>query len=576
MCTFFSSGVKWHLRSKKPPKKAYGIIALLNYIKAIFPLCTKLRINKTTIESTLKQVEEQLKDNMELPSNVKSLLKMLVLIIKVLVSRAPKRKALKDKEKPNEEYASTELLGTSEEFTKHEELEEENKRLKAELEKLKIKAVNRDANKPSSKQPEWEPKGVGNDQNGKRRGRGKKKRKGSGNKRKPKEPTAKAKAKLVSCINCGKDLSSVEPLKNSNTRIIEDISEVSEPEVIEVEQEKKYCSDCQQVVTAKSELALPKSDIGLNLTILICYLWVSLGIPFTRLSKYLEDFFLFEITTTGLSRHVIRVSKIFEEIHEEILQDVQMGCILFADETGWRIKGHLWWLWVFGTEDSAFFEIDKSRGNDVVLRILGEMFSGVMVVDGWGAYLSIISEQQSCMAHLLRKIRKFYAKFPELKDIARFYVKFRRIIRDGERLQGLRKEYGEEKFLRRLGRLENRVEELLGWPNPDNVLQKIIDKVRRQQPRILTFVRHPGVPCHNNFAEYLIRIGVLKRKISGGSKSEEGAKAYAILLSLHTTCKLRKIPFLSFLKKSLIHYMRTGKPMLLKEFVEVETLKKAA
>ncbi len=124
----------------------------------------------------------------------------------------------------------------------------------------------------------------------------------------------------------------------SETHVIEDISEVSEPEVIEVEQEKKYCSDCQQVVTAKSELALPKSDIGLNLTILICYLWVSLGIPFTRLAKYLKDFFLFDISTSGLSRHVIRVSGIFAEVYDEILEDVQMGCILFADETGWRIN----------------------------------------------------------------------------------------------------------------------------------------------------------------------------------------------------------------------------------------------
>ncbi len=540
-------------------------------------MCAELRINKITIESTLKQVEKQLNDNKELPSNVKALFKMLVLIIKVLVARSPKKKTPRDKGKPKEkEIPTKELLGPAEELTYLEKLEEENGRLKAERDELKIKAVNRESNKPSSKQPEWEAKGVGNDQKGERRGRGKKKRKGSGNKRKTKETTKKVKARLASCTKCGKDLSSVPPLKDSNTRIIEDISEVSEPEVIEVEQEKKYCSGCQQVVTAKSELALPKSDIGLNLTILICYLWVSLGIPFTRLSKYLKDFFLFDISTSGLSRHVIRVSRIFEEVYEEILQDVQMGLILFADETGWRIKGDLWWLWVFGTKDSAFFEIDNSRGSDVVLRILGELFPGVMVVDGWGAYLSTICEQQSCMAHLLRKMRKFRAKFPELEDIARFYVKFRRIIRDGERLQEMRKEYGDDKFLRRLGRLENRLEELLRWPNPDNVLQNIIDKVRRQQPRILTFVRHPGVPCHNNFAEYLIRIGVLKRKISGGSKSEEGAKAYAVLLSLHTTCKLRKIPFLRFMKESLIHYMRTGKPLLLKEFSSVETLKKAA
>jgi len=62
------------------------------------------------------------------------------------------------------------------------ELEEKNKELKAENKKLqelfkdqKIKSVNMDANKPSSKQPEWDKKGVGNDgKEKKRKGRGKK------------------------------------------------------------------------------------------------------------------------------------------------------------------------------------------------------------------------------------------------------------------------------------------------------------------------------------------------------------------------------------------------------------------
>jgi hypothetical protein len=73
--------------------------------------------------------------------------------------------------------------------------------------------------------------------------------------------------------------------------------------------------------------------------------------------------------------------------------------------------------------------------------------------------------------------------------------------------------------------------------------------------------------------------GVLKRKISGVSKSKEGARAYAILLSIHTTCKLRKVSFLRLLKESLKHYIKAGRPMLLKEFEEytkAEILKKAA
>ena len=222
-----------------------------------------------------------------------------------------------------------------------------------------------------------EAKGVGNDQTDRPCGRGKKKRNGSGNKRKTKKPTRKAKAKIKCCPNCARDLSSEKPLKSVNTRLIEDISEVSEPEVIEVTQEKRYCPGCQQVVTAKTELALPKSDIGLNVTTLICYLWVSLGIPFTRLSKYLQDFFCFDITTSGLSRHVIRVSVIFKEVYDEILEDVRTGSILYADETGWRVNGSPWWLWVFGTEGAAYFGADKSRGGDVVLRVrVGESVSG--------------------------------------------------------------------------------------------------------------------------------------------------------------------------------------------------------
>ncbi len=386
----------------------------------------------------------------------------------------------------------------------------------------------------------------------------------------------KAKAEVTICSNCSKDISTEKALATSNTRVIEVISEVSEPDVIGIEQEKKSCPYCGEEVTAKSELALPKSDIGLNATPLICYLWVSLCVPFTKLEKYLKDFFFFKISTTDLSKHVIRVSIILDEVYKEILNDVLIGCTLYADETGWRIKGINWWLWVFGTEESAYFLIDESRGGDVVRRVLGEVFLGVLVVDGWSAYMSIICEQQSCMAHLLRKIRKFHAKFPVLKEISRFYIKFRRIIKDGERLQGLRNDLGEEVFFRRLNRLENRLEALLKWPNPDEILQEIIKKVIRQQPRILTFVSHPGVKSHNNFAEYLIRIGILKRKISGGSKSEEGAKAYAVLLSIYTTCKLRKISFLSFLRVSLKHYIRTGKPLLLKEYAETEAIKKAA
>jgi len=463
------------------------------------------------------------------------------------------------------------------------ELKAENAKLKEALISQKIKSVNRNANKPSSKQPEWEEKGVGNDGKGKkkRKGRGKKPRKGAGNRPKDIKPNRTEKAKVDRCSLCGKDLSDQEPLESTNERIIVDIPDVVEKlEVVEIEQEKKYCDECKEVITAKSELALPGADIGLNSTILICYLWVALCLPFTKIRDYVRTFFGLKISTSGLSRHVIRVAGIMKDVYAEILGDINNAVTLHADETGWRVKGKNWWLWVFGTQDSAYFTVDKTRGGSVVRRVLGEIFLGLLVVDGWSAYLKLICEQQSCMAHLLRKIRKFRDAFPHLSDIVRFYVKLRRILRDGGRLQANRERFGEMVFRRRLNRLKKRLEDLLNWPNPDDILEEIIKKVKRQQPRILTFVEHPGAPCHNNYGEFLIRIGVLKRKISGGSVSAEGANAYAILLSIHVTCKLRGISFPKYMKESLRHYIRTGKPMSLSTYstfiADKYDLKKAA
>jgi transposase len=462
------------------------------------------------------------------------------------------------------------LVELRDEYIKLEEkvsqLEQENGQLRRQLEQDRVKATNREVNKPSSKKGEWEKEDPQKEGKKKKRGPNRKRREGAGNRPKNLKPNREETATVEKCDLCGKDLSDQAPLGSTNERVIEDIPQPPEEcDITLVRQQKKYCEDCRQVVTAKTELALPGSDIGINATVLVCYLWVSLCLPYTKIKEYLGTFFHLEVSTSGLSRHLIRVSKIMRDVYGEILNTIQNGDRLHADETGWRVRGRNWWLWVFGTQDTAYFTVDKTRGSDVVRRVLGEIFFGVLVVDGWRAYLCLLCEQQSCLSHLLRKIRKFRDAFPELIDIVKFYVKFRRIIRDGERLQKDRDQLGEMVFQRRLRRLKERLGDLVEWPNPNNVLAEIIDKVKRQQPRILTFVEHPGVPFHNNYAEYLIRIGVIKRKISGGSVSAQGAEAYAILLSIYVTCKLRGLSFPKYLKASLQHHIRTGKPLPLND-----------
>lgn len=444
----------------------------------------------------------------------------------------------------------------------------------------KVKKVNQESNRPSSKQAEWENKGedlsgVGNDGK-KNRGSdesdgsdGKKGRKGAGNKSKERKIDIHQNVVLEVefCGKCGKDLGENANLSSVNSRQIVDIpAPIEKVEIIEVYQYKKYCSDCQTVSTAKTDLALPNSDIGLNTVVKVIFLWVSMSLPYTRIQSYLSTFFALRISTSGLSTKIIRVSEILKSVYEEILEDVKSSNILHADETGWRVNGKSWWLWVFGTKEEAIYTVDKSRGQDVVRRILGEIFLGVLIVDGWRAYLFLVGQQQTCMAHVLRKIRNFHAAFPDMADVYLFYLKLRKILRDGVILQEQRLQHSDTIFKNKVQKLHTRLDELLKWENPSNILEQVIKKVMLQRPRILTFVEHTGVPCHNNYAEYLIRIGVLKRKVSFGSKSAQGATAYATLLSIYTTCRLRNISFTHFLKKTLQHYALKGKPLLLKEY----------
>jgi Transposase IS66 family len=263
---------------------------------------------------------------------------------------------------------------------------------------------------------------------------------------------------------------------------------------------------------------------------------------------------------------MIRLSKIMTPVYEEILMDVKGGTIIFADETGWRVKGVLWWLWIFANKRAAYYWPDRQRGSPVVEKILGTVFSGILVTDAWHAYMKIVCLKQTCMAHIFRKIRKFRDAYPQYYSIVCFYKKLRRILMDGERLQGNRQEIGEAVFSRRLNLLKERLDNLLAWQNPNEVLKEIIAKVARQKDYILTFVEHPNVPNHNNYGEYIIKKGVLKRKVSGGSMSEEGVRAYAVLQSIAQTCHLRKISFMAFLTSSLIQYIRTGKPLLLNQY----------
>ncbi len=91
-----------------------------------------------------------------------------------------------------------------------------------------------------------------------------------------------------------------------------------------------------------------------------------------------------------------------------------------VDETGWRIDGVSSWLWSFSNETISVYVIDPSRGQGVVEEVLGEVFSGVLCSDFYGAYHKIESLKQKCWAHILRDLHNLREKYPKNLEILYF------------------------------------------------------------------------------------------------------------------------------------------------------------
>ena len=88
--------------------------------------------------------------------------------------------------------------------------------------------------------------------------------------------------------------------------------------------------------------------------------------------------------------------------------------------------------------------------------------------------------------------------------------------------------------------------------------ERLTGRLRRYRAALFTFLDHPDVPSDNNHAEREIRPAVIIRKNSLFNRSEAGANAQAILMSVYRTLKLRGLDPLETIVSALRGYVSTG------------------
>jgi len=124
--------------------------------------------------------------------------------------------------------------------------------------------------------------------------------------------------------------------------------------------------------------------------------------------RKIQDFVMqynnFEISPKGINDILLRVGSACKKDYEDKIQIIRSAKWRYIDETGIKVNGENWWLWIFRTDtNETLVVIRKSRGSKVLEEILGLEHKGANIADGWRAY-SWIDKLQRCWAHLLREV----------------------------------------------------------------------------------------------------------------------------------------------------------------------------
>jgi transposase len=216
--------------------------------------------------------------------------------------------------------------------------------------------------------------------------------------------------------------------------------------------------------------------------------------------------------------------------------------VVHFDETGMRNRGVLWWLHTASTGRFVYLQIHPKRGKEgMEANGILAVFRGVAVHDCLKSYWAYLCLHALCNAHLLRELvgieenrGQGWAKgmielLLEMKDVVR---KYRESGKRGLSAYYIQKFSGVYDKLVRAGQRANPVAVKAEGKRGRTKQSKgrlPVDRLKEYKEEYLRFSRDFDVPFDNNQAERDFRIAKVKQKVSGGFRSDEGARAFAAI-----------------------------------------------
>jgi transposase len=340
---------------------------------------------------------------------------------------------------------------------------------------------------------------------------------------------------------CGQGLEAVR-VHSHEKRQVHDLPEMKLV-VTEYQAERKICPGCHKRHQASfpSEVA-GRVQYGSRLQGLVTYLHVGHSIPLQRSSQILGVVGKTQLSEGTLVSCIQRAAERLRDFETKLVAGLQQQAVLHADETGSKVAGKLQWIHVLTCPAMTFYKHHPKRGYAALeaMKVLPE-YRGVLLHDAWHSYFQLPALHALCNAHLLRELRAL-AELEQQGWAGELRVALQGVYHalKTTSLTPKEKHTFSEQF-------DSLVEQGLA-ANPER-RRSAATRGRIAQPKgrnlalrcqqhkqaILRFLFDDRVPFDNNLAERDIRMVCVKRKVSGGFRSSQGAQAFCRIRSYIAT-----------------------------------------
>lgn len=325
-----------------------------------------------------------------------------------------------------------------------------------------------------------------------------------------------------------------------------------------------WCPGCRKRVESRAPeqppaANIPHGQLGINALATAMALRIAHRLPFRQVTQVFANLPELSVSPGAIARQVQRIAGWFDGDYEKLMVELRCARYVHADETGWRTNGKNGYLWAVTSPTHTLYHVDKSRAGKVIQELLGKAFGGTLISDFYSAYSKMDCKKQKCLAHLLRELIESAEKSPAFAA-GPFFGKCKRLIKQMLLLKGQWEKLSDERYIPRVCRLETRLEELAMADHDEANARRIAKRMRKHQKELTAFLWEKDLDGTNNAAERAIRPAVVARKISGGSRSQNGADAWATLASLLRTAQQQGKNLLETIKSMLMAAWATDKP----------------